>query len=49
MGQRTRTIVYDFRGALKPPAVASRQGIWCSQITLTAGAPTVQSVSGGPL
>lgn len=46
MGQRTRTIIYDFRGALAPPAVASRQGIWCSKAT---GSCTIASVSGGPI
>lgn len=49
MGLRTRTIVYDFRGAHKPPAVASRQGIWCSKITASEGSPTVQSGSGGAM
>jgi hypothetical protein len=49
MGRNTRTIIYDFRGALAPPAVASREGIWCSQITAAGGSPTVKSVSGGPL
>lgn len=46
MGARTRKIVYDFRGALSPPAVASRQGIWCSKAT---GSCTIKSVSGGPI
>jgi hypothetical protein len=49
MSRQTRKIVYDFRGALAPPVVASRQGPWCSKITKTAGSPTVQSQSGGPL
>lgn len=43
----TRKICLDFRGALKPPAVASRQGIWCSKITAAAGTPTVQTGSSG--
>lgn len=42
----TRKIIYDFRGALAPPVVASRQGIWCSKIT-GAGPPTVKSTSAG--
>jgi len=49
MGYRTRTKVYDFRGAVSPPVVASRVGEWCSKITKTAGSPTVAAVSGGGL
>lgn len=44
----TRKIIYDFRGALSPPAVASREGIWCKKIT-GAAPPTCASVSGGPM
>lgn len=46
MAANTRKIIYDFRGALSPPAVASRQGIWCSKAT---GSCTIASVSGGPI
>ncbi len=46
MSKNTRRIVYDFRGAHSPPAVASRQGIWCSKAT---GSCTIASVSGGPI
>jgi hypothetical protein len=46
MSKNTRVLYHDFQGAFKPPAVASRQGLWCSKITLTAGTPTVQSGSG---
>ena len=49
MSLQTRKIVYDFRGALAPPLVASRQGVWCKADTSAAGSPTVQSVSGGPM
>lgn len=47
--KQTRKIIYDFRGALKPPAVASREGIWCSADTSAVGAPTIQSSSLGPM
>jgi hypothetical protein len=46
---KTRCKIYDFRGADAPPAVASRQGTWCSKITAAAGSPTIKSVSGGTL
>lgn len=46
---RTRIDRFNFRGALSPPAVASREGIWCKADTSSAGAPLVASVSGGPM
>lgn len=50
MGRATRKIVYDFRGAQAPPAVASRDGgIWNSILVLTGGTPTVKTVSGGSM
>lgn len=45
----TRKDCFNFRGAYAPPAVASRQGIWCSKTTQTAGTPLVKSVSGGSM
>ena len=49
MSLQTRKITYDFMGAYKPPAVASRQGIWCSKITAAAGSPTIQTGSSGAM
>jgi len=49
MSVRTAIDRFTFRGALSPPAVASRQGIWCQKITAAAGSPTVASVSGGSM
>lgn len=46
MSAQTRRIVYHFRGAHSPPAVASRQGDFCS---LKTGSCTVASVSLGSL
>jgi hypothetical protein len=46
MSKNTRVLYHDFQGAFKPPAVASRLGLWCSKITAAAGSPTVQSASG---
>jgi hypothetical protein len=43
----TRRIEHDFYGAHKPPAVASRLGIWCSKITGAGG--TVQASNLGSL
>lgn len=45
----TRTKTFDFRGAIAPPVVASRQGEFCSKITAAAGAPTINAISGGTL
>lgn len=47
--KETRILRYDFRGAYKPPAVASRQGPWCSKITAATGAPTIQTGSSGAI
>lgn len=49
MSKQTRIDRFNFRGALAPPVVASRQGIWCKADTSAAGAPTVQSGSGGAM
>jgi hypothetical protein len=49
MSKRVIRIPFDFHGAFSPPAVASRQGQWCSKITKTAGSPAVASVSGGTI
>lgn len=49
MSLQTRKITYDFMGAHKPPAVASRLGIWCSKITQTGGACTIQTGSSGAM
>lgn len=49
MSLQTRKICYDFIGAHKPPAVASRIGTWCSKITAAVGTPTVQSGSSGAM
>lgn len=49
MGRATRKLVYDFRGAQAPPAVASRIGDWCSLTVQTAGTPLVKAVSGGSM
>jgi hypothetical protein len=49
MSKNTHKLFYDFSGAHKPPAVASRLGTWCSKITAAAGSPTVQSGSGGAM
>lgn len=46
MSQQTRKICYDFIGAHKPPAVASRIGTWCS---LATGSCTIQSGSSGAM
>lgn len=43
---QTRKDVFNFRGALKPPAVASRQGIWCSKAT---GSCTIATGSDGSM
>lgn len=48
MGQKTRKIIYNFRGADSPPVVGSRLGTWCKKIT-GAAPPTCASVSGGPM
>lgn len=45
----TRKDLFTFRGAHAPPAVGSRQGIWCSKITAAGGTPVVKSVSGGTM
>jgi hypothetical protein len=45
----TRAERFLFRGAMAPPAVASRLDIWCSKTVLTAGTPTVKSVNGGTM
>lgn len=47
--KQTRITRYDFFGAYAPPAVASRQGAWCSKTTQTAGTPTVKAVSLGSI
>jgi hypothetical protein len=47
MSKQTRIYTYHFRGAQKPPAVASRLSDWCSKITGSGG--TVQTASGGSL
>jgi len=49
MSRRSVIDRYHFRGAQKPPVVASRQGIWCSKDTSSAGSPTIQSGSGGAM
>ncbi len=49
MGYRLVTDCFHFRGAIAPPAVASRQGTWCSKITAAGGSPTIKSGSGGAM
>lgn len=49
MSVRTAIDQFRFRGAASPPVVASRIGDWCSNITKTAGSPTVAAVSGGAM
>jgi hypothetical protein len=46
---QTRRKLFTFDGAQAPPAVASRDQIWCSKITKTAGSPTVKSGSDGSM
>jgi len=46
MSVRTAIDQYRFRGAIAPPAVASRSGIWCSKAT---GSATILAASGGAM
>ncbi len=46
MSVRTAKDRFHFRGAFSPPAVASRQGDWCSKAT---GSATIAAVSGGAM
>lgn len=46
MSVRTAKDRFHFRGAFSPPAVASRQGDWCSKAT---GSCTIAAVSGGAM
>lgn len=46
MSVRTAVDKFRFRGAVAPPAVASRLGEWCSKAT---GSATIAAVSGGAM
>ena len=49
MSVRTATDRFSFRGAISPPTLANRQGIWCKKITAATGSPTVAAASGGAM
>lgn len=49
MSKQTRILSYSFRGANKPPVVASRVGEFCQKTTQTGGTPTVQTGSSGAM
>lgn len=49
MSYQVRKKIYDFRGAVAPPAVGSRIGEFCSLTVETGGSPSVASVSGGSM